>query len=180
MEPTEVLDAFVTGAQKQMVGIGKNDLRVEFGFEIALRETLDGGLGANGHEYGSFDDTVGGMQEPGACAGDWTLGLNLEAKNRHEFLLSDGLTQTIYIAYTIKTGCMFDWDDHNLRKIRAHRISREEVEGEVRFVYYGESEVGRLLAMIVTERKGKIRVVTAYDLDAGQKRDYLTQRLQEN
>jgi len=75
---------------------------------------------------------------------------------------------------------MFDWDDHNLRKIRAHRISREEVEGEVRFVYYGESEVGRLLAMIVTERKGKIRVVTAYDLDAGQKRDYLTQRLQEN
>ncbi len=47
---------------------------------------------------------------------------------------------------------MFDWDRSNLRKIRAHRISREEaeqaltndailiheqdIEGERRFVYY--------------------------------------------
>lgn len=91
---------------------------------------------------------------------------------------------------------MFDWDEHNLRKIRAHRIRREEVEqavfndpiliyqqdveGEARYVYYSESEAGRLLALVVTERKGKIQVVTAYDLDAGQKRDYLTRRLQEN
>jgi uncharacterized protein len=88
---------------------------------------------------------------------------------------------------------MFDWDEHNLRKVRAHRIKREEVEQalsndpiliyeqrveeEVRYVYYGESDNLRLLALVVTERKGRIRVVTAYDLDAGQKRDYLTQRL---
>ena len=87
---------------------------------------------------------------------------------------------------------MFDWDEQNLRKIRAHRIEREEVEqalsndpilvyqqdadGETRYVYYGESEAGRLLALVITERKGKIRVVTGYDLDAGQKRDYLTRR----
>ncbi len=89
---------------------------------------------------------------------------------------------------------MFDWDRSNLRKIRAHRISREEaeqalindaipiyeqdVEGELRFVYYGETDTQRLLAMVVTERGNKIRVVTAYDLDAGQKRDYLTRRVQ--
>ncbi len=89
---------------------------------------------------------------------------------------------------------MFDWDRSNLRKIRAHRISREEVEqalindaipiyeqdveGERRFVYYGETDAQRLLALVVTERGTKIRVVTAYDLDAGQKRDYLTRRLQ--
>ena len=46
---------------------------------------------------------------------------------------------------------MFDWDEHNLRKIRAHRIKRKEVEqalsndpiliyeqmveGETRYVY---------------------------------------------
>ena len=91
---------------------------------------------------------------------------------------------------------MFDWDEHNLRKIHAHRINREEieqalsnnpiliyeqeVEGEARYVYYGESNKGRLLALITTERQGKIRVVTAYDLDAGQKRNYLMRRLQES
>lgn len=72
---------------------------------------------------------------------------------------------------------MFDWDWHNLRKIRAHQIKREDaeqallndpipvyeqdVEGERRFVYYGETNAGRLLAVIVTERGGNIRVVTA-------------------
>jgi uncharacterized protein len=89
---------------------------------------------------------------------------------------------------------MFEWDRGNLRKIRAHRISREEaeqalindaipiyeqhVEGEPRFVYYGETDARRLLAVIVTERRGQIRVVTAYDLDAQQKRDYVARRVQ--
>lgn len=88
---------------------------------------------------------------------------------------------------------MFDWDASNLRKIRAHRIQRAEaeealangpipiyeqdVEGEVRYVYYGETDAGRLLAVIVVERGERIRVVTAYDLDAGQKKDYLSRRL---
>lgn len=87
---------------------------------------------------------------------------------------------------------MFDWDGGNLRKIRAHRIEIEEAEqalqndpvpiyeqavgGEVRFLYYGETNAGRLLAVVVTERTDKLRVVTAYDLDAGQKRDYLNRR----
>ncbi len=88
---------------------------------------------------------------------------------------------------------MFDWDRSNLRKIRAHRISREEAEqalsndaipiheqnfeGERRFVYYGKTDRRRLLALIVTERGDNIRVITAYDLDAGQKRDYFARRV---
>jgi hypothetical protein len=88
---------------------------------------------------------------------------------------------------------MFEWDRNNLRKIAAHHITLEEaeqalvndpipvyeqsVEGEVRFVYYGETDAGRLLAVILTERGERIRLVTAYDLDAGQKRDYLGRRL---
>jgi len=88
---------------------------------------------------------------------------------------------------------VFDWDRGNLRKIRAHRIRVEEAEQvllndpiaiyeqaageEARFVYYGETDLGRLLAVIMTERADKIRVVTAYDLDAGQKRDYLDRRM---
>jgi uncharacterized DUF497 family protein len=88
---------------------------------------------------------------------------------------------------------VFDWDANNLRKIRAHRINAEEVEkalandpipiyqqdveGEVRYVYYGETDSVRLLAVVLVERGEKIRVVTAYDLDAGQKKDYLARRL---
>jgi uncharacterized protein len=87
----------------------------------------------------------------------------------------------------------FDWDENNRRKIRAHRVSTAEVkqalsrapiliyeqegEGEDRYVYYGETERGRLLAIVMTERGDKIRVITAYPLDAGQKRDFLERRL---
>jgi len=64
---------------------------------------------------------------------------------------------------------VFDWDENNLRKIRVHRIRRDEVEqalsngpiliyeqdvgGEPRFVYYGEADSGRLLAIVLTERE---------------------------
>ena len=83
---------------------------------------------------------------------------------------------------------MFEWDKNNLRKIRAHRIKQEEAErtllndptpiyeqnvgGELRFVYYGETDRGRELAVVFTERGKHIRVITAYDLDASQRRDY--------
>jgi uncharacterized protein len=89
---------------------------------------------------------------------------------------------------------MFEWDRNNLRKIRAHRIRREEaeqallndpilvyeqdMEGERRFVYYGETNAGRQLAVVVTERGDYVRVITAYDLDASQRRDYHTRRAQ--
>ena len=88
---------------------------------------------------------------------------------------------------------MFDWDENNLRKIRAHRTKSEEVEqglsnspiliheqdvqGELRYVYYCETNSGRMLAVILIERAEQIRVVTAYDLDAGQKRECLARRV---
>ena len=56
-------------------------------------------------------------------------------------------------------------------------IYEQDVDGEMRYVYYGETEAGRLLAVVLVERGENIRVVTAYDLDAGQKRDYLARRL---
>jgi uncharacterized DUF497 family protein len=89
---------------------------------------------------------------------------------------------------------MFEWDRNNLHKLRAHRIERKEAEqallndpipiheqeadGELRFVYYGETNTGRLLAVVFTERGDNVRVVTAYDLDGGQRRDYQTRRAQ--
>ena len=88
---------------------------------------------------------------------------------------------------------MFEWDRHNLKKIKAHRLDPTEVEqalsispiliyeqdasGESRYVYYGKTAGLRLLAVVLTERHGKIRVITAYELDASQKRDYFERRL---
>jgi uncharacterized protein len=87
---------------------------------------------------------------------------------------------------------VFDWDRNNLTKIRAHRAKVEEVEqalsrdpvliyeqdadGEARYVYYGETNRNRLLAIVLTERDDSIRVITAYEPDAGQKQDYLERR----
>lgn len=56
-------------------------------------------------------------------------------------------------------------------------IYEQDVQGELRYVYYCETDSGRLLAVMVIERGEQIRVVTAYDLDAGQKRDYLARRV---
>lgn len=63
-------------------------------------------------------------------------------------------------------------------KARGGRAVSQDVESEPRFVYYGESDSGRLLAIVITERGDNIRVVTAYDPDAGQRRDYLKRRAQ--
>jgi len=57
-------------------------------------------------------------------------------------------------------------------------IYEQDVQGEMRYVYYCETASGRLLAVVLVDRDDRIRVVTAYDLDAGQKRDYLARRAQ--
>ena len=56
-------------------------------------------------------------------------------------------------------------------------IYEQNVGGEPRFVYYGETDTGRPLAVVLTERDDRIRVITAYKLDAGQKKDYFARRL---
>ena len=88
----------------------------------------------------------------------------------------------------------FEWDGNNLRKIRAHRITQAEVEeaiqndplpfyehdvdGELRIVYYSETVAGRMLAVVVVEHEEAVRVVTAYDLNARQRRQYLQRRFE--
>lgn len=65
-----------------MIRIGEDDLRVQVE-QIARGERFDGRLGADGHEDGSFDDAVGGVQQAGARAGFRTLGLDLKAESGH-------------------------------------------------------------------------------------------------
>jgi len=86
-----------------------------------------------------------------------------------------------------------EWDENNLRKIRAHGIHREEAEqainnnpisvyeqdinGEIRAMYHAETRTGRLLAVVMTMRGNRLRVVTAYEMSAAQKRSYHEERL---
>jgi uncharacterized DUF497 family protein len=113
---------------------------------------------------------------------------------RHTARRSRSVLAERYALY-IQLKCVFEWDKHNLNKIKVHGIKAAEVEQalsispiliyeqdaevESRYVYYGETAALRLLAVVLTERNEKIRVITAYELDASQKRDYFERRLRE-
>lgn len=83
---------------------------------------------------------------------------------------------------------LFDWDPANVKHIARHGIAPEECEEayrngpmvierqrrkhERRRLCLGETNRGRLLTFVVIERTGKIRFVTAYPMDALQRRIY--------
>jgi uncharacterized protein len=82
----------------------------------------------------------------------------------------------------------FDWDESNIAHIARHRISPEECEEtyqngpvviehqlrsrEKRRLCLGETRAGRLLTLVVTERREKVRSVTAHPMHAKQRRIY--------
>ena len=82
----------------------------------------------------------------------------------------------------------FDWDDHNVKHIARHGITAQEAEeailiepletdvqlheSEERVLCFGRSRSGRLLTILYAERRGKIRVVTAYEMTNQQQRIY--------
>ena len=84
------------------------------------------------------------------------------------------------------------WDRDNLLKIQAQKIEREEieqalfnnpipvleqdVEGDFSYVYYGETNAGRLLSVVVIESDDHVRVITASELNGDQRRDYFQRR----
>jgi uncharacterized DUF497 family protein len=83
---------------------------------------------------------------------------------------------------------IFDWDASNVEHIAHHGVTAEECEEayrngpmviehqrrrhERRRLCLGETERGRLLTFVVTERKGKIRFVTAYPMPREQREIY--------
>ena len=82
----------------------------------------------------------------------------------------------------------FDWDDANTRHIALHEILPIEAEevlssftklleielvnGEERIKELGETERGRILVVVWSERAGKVRVVTAYNAPKALKLDW--------
>ena len=93
----------------------------------------------------------------------------------------------------------FDWDSENIGHIKKHRVLPAEAEqvfindplspsegnpqsinGEVRWILYGETDQGRYLVVIYTERGPEplTRVVTAYPMKPRERKDYLLWRNQ--
>jgi uncharacterized DUF497 family protein len=82
----------------------------------------------------------------------------------------------------------FDWDAENLNHIARHGVTSGEAEeavliepleadvqqheNEERVLCFGRTKLGRLLTVLYTERRGKIRVVTAYEMTKPQQRLY--------
>jgi len=82
----------------------------------------------------------------------------------------------------------FDWDAANVEHIARRRITPDECEEayrngpmvierqrrkhERRRLCLGETNRGKLLTFVVIERTGKIRFVTAYPMDALQRKIY--------
>ena len=82
----------------------------------------------------------------------------------------------------------FDWDAGNLEHITRHGITPKEAEeavliepleadvqphgSEERVLCFGRTKSGRLLTILYTQRRGKIRVVTAYEMTKQQQRMY--------
>lgn len=82
----------------------------------------------------------------------------------------------------------FDWDTGNRKHIARHGITPKEAEeavlidpleagvqqrdDEERVLCFGRTKAGRLLTILYAERRGKVRVVTAYEMTTEQQRFY--------
>ena len=88
-------------------------------------------------------------------------------------------------------GMRFEWDDANVRHIAAHGVTPAEAEEafadplrvgrtayntptEERDGIVGMTGAGRLLTVIFTVRRGAVRVISAHDADARDRRRYRT------
>lgn len=94
------------------------------------------------------------------------------------------------------TAPVFDWDEKNIRHLARHEIQPEEAEqvvlnrpvelgselrnGEERIAQIGETDAGRVLAVISTMAGEKIRVVTAWPADRNFRRYFASMKRNGN
>ncbi len=75
---------------------------------------------------------------------------------------------------------LFDWDAGNVSHIARHSVTPNEAEDailieplEMDMLCFGRTRSGRLLTVLYTMRRNKVRVVTAYDMSKNQMVVYL-------
>ena len=93
----------------------------------------------------------------------------------------------------ISAGPMrFEWDSANIGHIAVHNVTPYEAEevllhaavaldvrihnGEERTRFIGETSTGRILVVVLTQRGGLLRVVTAFPANRTVRRVYLLQK----
>jgi uncharacterized DUF497 family protein len=90
----------------------------------------------------------------------------------------------------------FQWDNGNIEHIALHDVTPEEAEqviendpldagamyrnGEARTVHLGETDAARVLVVVVTERNGMYRVVTARSADRKERAFYSNHKAATN
>lgn len=65
-----------------MIRVAQDNFGVEIGDQIARENTFDCRLSAHGHENGSLDVAMGGVENARPCTGSGADGLKLESKHR--------------------------------------------------------------------------------------------------
>jgi uncharacterized DUF497 family protein len=91
---------------------------------------------------------------------------------------------------------IFDWDDANRRHIARHDVLPEEAEqvirnkpidiegqerkGEKRIMQLGHTDAGRILLVITTFRRERLRVVTAFPASRAFRSFYHAQKKQSS
>ncbi|HEY4357842.1 MAG TPA: BrnT family toxin [Acidobacteriaceae bacterium] len=86
----------------------------------------------------------------------------------------------------------FHWNTANIEHIALHNVTPDEAEqviendpldvdaricnGEMRTVHLGETDASRVLFVVITERDGMLRVVTAFEADRRARRFYFDQK----
>ena len=89
---------------------------------------------------------------------------------------------------TYNVNVTFDWDAANIQHLARHGVKPKEAEQAVlidplvagvqshetedRILCFGRTASGRLLTVLYTERRGRIRVVTAYPMSRPQQKLY--------
>ena len=84
MQAAEAADQLVAGAQIEVIGVAEDDAAAQVFGQVALRQSFDRSLSADGHEHRCLDIAVGRTQHAGAGARDRALRLDLEGDLRHE------------------------------------------------------------------------------------------------
>src|SRR5215471_2115808 len=81
MQAAQLLDGFMPGAQKQMIGVSQNNLRVQIVQKVAWKNSLDGGLSSHGHKHRRLHVPMSRMKNPRPRPSGGTSGLKLESKH---------------------------------------------------------------------------------------------------
>lgn len=90
--------------------------------------------------------------------------------------------------WSLAESVQFDWDDANIRHVRRHSVAPSEAEecyrndplileeqsvnGELRYLALGETDIFRRLAFVFTLRGSQVRFITAYPMTRRQQELY--------